>query len=295
MRTWTHPGALVLPLFVVLLLGACSDDGGAGDDTTSTTSTTGGIVIATTDTTGAEATSAAEDSGGEEIPATGRILVSSTEITGHAGEALFIFGPNNESEICAAIDSDPWTLSEAALTDRTADSDPCSGSMTDTVFTPGEHAVTASIFTPGSRTPAISTATLVELVDGDVQLQIDGSKLSGTTAGEPGRITVTVSEITGQAGKIFMILGQNNAGSLCAMIDADSWALPTPGALTELPGGGGGPCGEGTPEVAFPAGDTRLTVAVVVPGNSSPEASIDMVVPVNGDITVTIDGGRLSA
>ena len=41
-------------------------------------------------------------------------------------------------------------------------------------------------------------------------------KLSGTTAGEPGRITVTVSEITGQAGKIFMILGQS-AGTAAAL------------------------------------------------------------------------------
>jgi hypothetical protein len=102
-------------------------------------------------------------------------------------------------------------------------------------------------------------------------------------------------EITGQAGKILIVMGQNNAGSLCATIDDDSWALTVPGVLAELPGGGeGGPCGDGTPEVLFPAGDTRITVAVVIPGNPSPEATIDIVVPVDGDVTVAIDGGQLS-
>ena len=130
--------------------------------------------------------------------------------------------------------------------------------------------------------------------DGDVLLHLDGRELSGTTTGDPGRISVTVTDITGQEGRILMVLGQNNAGSLCAMIDADAWALPTPGALRELPGGDGGPCGEGTPETSFPAGDTRVTAAVVIPGNPSPEATIDIVVPVDGDVVVTIDGSELS-
>jgi hypothetical protein len=102
-----------------------------------------------------------------------------------------------------------------------------------------------------------------------------------------------VSEITGQAGKILIVLGQNNAASLCATIDADSWALATPGTLAELPGGDGGPCGEGSPEVLFPAGDTRITAAVVIPGAPSAEATIDMVVPVDSEVNVTIDGVRL--
>ncbi len=285
MRLRNQPKVLLLSLFVVMLLVACSDDGDAGGDVTSTTDTTVSVVDA-----------AATDSGAvsEAMPATGRILVSSTPITGHVGHTLLIFGPNNRSEICATIDSDPWTLGEVALTDRTADSDPCTGSMSETVFEPGEHAVTASIFTPGSRTAMTSTAALIEVIDGDVQLQLDGSKLSATTTGDPGRINVTVSEITGQAGKVLIVLGQNNAGSLCAMIDADPWALPTPGALRELPGGDGGPCGEGTAEVLFAAGDTRITAAIFVPGSQTPEATMDMVVPVDGDITVTIDGDRLS-
>lgn len=264
-------------LLLLGLLAACSDGGGEA------TSTTRGA-----------AEDATTGSLGEAVATTGRILISSTAITGHNGETLLIFGPNNESEICAAIDSDSWTLEEAALTDRAADSDPCTGAMSDTDFPPGEHAVTASIFTPGSRTASVTTAALVEMVAGDVHLQLDGSKLSGATSGDPGRISVTVSEITGQAGKILIILGQNNAGSLCAVIDADAWALPTPGVLAELPGGDGGPCAEEAPAVVFPAGDTRLTVAVVVPGNPSAEPSIDLIVTVDGDVTVTIDGTRLS-
>jgi hypothetical protein len=278
-----RPKAVLPTLILALLLAACSGDGGTEGDATGATDTTEGV-----------ATTAATDSGGEAMPVSGRILVSSTAITGHEGDALFVFGPNNESEICATIDSDPWTLGEAALTDRTADSDPCTGSMSHTVFESGEHAVTASIFTPGSRIALISTAALVDLVDGDVQLELDGSKLSAMVTGDPGRINADVTEITGQAGNILIVLGQNNAGSLCATIDSDPWALPTPGTLTELPGDNGGPCGEGTPEVLFPAGDTRITAAVVVPGNQSAEASIELVVPVDGDVTITIDGARLS-
>jgi hypothetical protein len=34
---------------------------------------------------------------------------------------------------------------------------------------------------------------------------------------------------------------------------------------------------------------------VVTPGSQSAEASIETIVPVDGDVTLTIDGGRLSA
>jgi len=234
------------------------------------------------------------ESRGEALPATGRILVSSGPITGHEGHLLLVFGPHNESEICATIDRDPWTLGERALTDRKADSDPCSGSMTNTLFGPGEHTVTASIFAPGSRTALIGTAAQVELVDGDVQLLLDGSKLSSTTTGDSGRISVTVSEITGQAGRYLIVIGQNNAATWCAAIDTDPWAMPTPATLREMPGGDGGPCGEATPEVFFPAGDTRVTAAVVIPGNQSPEATLETIVSVDRDVTVAIDGARLS-
>ncbi len=281
MRPRFHPTTLLLSLLALGLLAACGDDGGAGEGATGTIET--------------NETVAATDSGAAEVPAApGRILVSSTGITGHEGHALLVFGPNNGSELCATIDGDPWTLEAATLTDRSADSDPCTGTMNDALFEPGGHGVTASIFAPGSRTALVSTAAVVELVDGDAHLQLDGSRLSGTATGDPGSIIVEISEITGHAGRILIVLGQNNGGSLCASIDGDSWAMPTPRALTELPGGDGGPCGEGTPAVLFPPGDTRITAAVVIPGNPSAEATIDTVVRVDGDVTVTIDGSRLS-
>ena len=280
----THSKLVLGPLFVVLLLlVACSDTDTAAEDLTEASE-------ANTDNTAAGVV----ETGADSKPVLGRILVSSTAITGHRGHGLFVFGPTNESEVCATIDSDPWTLDATALTDRAADSNPCSGTLTDTLFEPGAHLVSASIFVPGSRTPSISTAATVEVIDGDAQLQIDGSSLSGTTTGDPGRILVTVSEITGQAGKIFMVIGPNNAGSLCAAIDSDSWTLPTPGALAELPGNDAGPCGDDTPDVLYAAGDTRVTAAVVVPGNSSADAMIELLVAVDGDVTAAIDGAQLS-
>ena len=101
------------------------------------------------------------------------------------------------------------------------------------------------------------------------------------------------SEITGQQGKILIVLDRANAASLCATIDADPWMLETPGALRELPGDGG-PCDAAGPEVSFPAGDTVLTAAVVVPGSQQADASTPVLVAVDGDVTATIDGALLS-
>lgn len=290
MRSNVTPRVFVLFLFVFVLLAGCSSGGESGT-TTPTDGPDVTVPLQQPEDTGEPEEAA---SSGEALPATGRILVSSSPITGHQGHVLLVFGPNNESEICAPIDGDPWTLEETALTVRTADADPCTGSISDAQFGTGEHAVTASIFVPGSRDPVASTAALVDVRDGDGRLEVDGSKLSEATTGDPGRITVTVSEITGRAGKVLIVLGQNNAGSLCAMIDADPWVLPGPATLQELPGDDGGPCGEGTPEVVFPAGDTKVTAVVVIPGNPSAEATLETIITVDGDSTVAIDGAQLS-
>lgn len=280
MMTRHLPKSLLLPLFAVaVFLVACSD--------TDATDSAPGSGQGGVDTS-------VSGSDGEATPSNGAILVSSSAITGHEGHILLVFGPGTESEICAAIDSDPWTLPEEPLTDRGVDADPCSGDTGNTVFGPGEHAVTASIFDPGSQTPLASTAALAQVVDGDVQIELDGGALSGAAEGDPGRILVTVSEITGQAGKMLMVLGQNNAASLCVVIDADPWTLSTPTAMTELPGADSGPCGEGTPEVSFPAGGAALTAAVLVPGSQSADVTTPLIITVDGDALAAIDGAKLS-
>jgi hypothetical protein len=269
MRTHTPSKSLMVLCVGLLFLAACSDEGSIGQDT----------VV----------------SGVEAGPEPGLILVSSTAITGHAGHILVIFGPENGSETCATIDSDPWVMREATLGDRAADSDPCSATGEGTVFEPGQHAVTAAIFDPGKPAPIVSTGALMEVVDGDAHLQLDGSRLSGIGSGDGGRILVSVSEITGQEGKILVVLGQNNLGSFCATIDSDQWSLPTPRPMTELPGSDGGPCGDATSEVTFPAGDVTVTAAVVVPGRAEAEASTVLLVTVDGDVAVAIDGALLSS
>jgi hypothetical protein len=44
----------------------------------------------------------------------------------------------------------------------------------------------------------------------------------------------------------------------------------------------------------WPAGTTALTAAVVVPGRQIAEASVPLVVTVDGDVTVAVDGTLLS-
>ena len=294
MRTLT-PSKLLMVLFVGLVfLAACSDDDSVSQDSVSQDSVSQDSV--SQDSVSQDSVSQDTVVSGEEVePEPGLILVSSTAITGHAGHLIVIFGPGNGSGICATIDSDPWVMQEASLADRVADSDPCSSPGGDTVFDPGQHAVTAAVFEPGSSTPLISTGALTDVVDGDAHLQLDGGKLSGVGSGDGGRILVSVSEITGQAGKILVVLGQSRAGSFCATIDSDQWALPTPEAMTELPGRDDGPCGEGTPEVTFPAGDITVTAAVVVPGRAEADASTVLLVTVDGDVAVAIDGALLSS
>ncbi|MDH3303483.1 MAG: hypothetical protein OES24_23510 [Acidimicrobiia bacterium] len=287
----------LLTLVVVLLLVSCRDGGsGTEDDAASADPTEDAADLIDSEVDAGATTPDAADTGptGEVSPAPGHILVSSTAITGHHGHMLLVFGPGNESEICAMIDGDPWTLEETMLTDRDADSDPCSGTRDDTLFMPGEQTVTVSIFEPGSRTPMSTSADVIEVVDGDARLELDGSTLSGEATGDPGRVLVTVSEITGQEGKILVVLGQNNGASVCAIIDSDAWEMPTPDALAALPGSDAGPCGEDTGEVFFPPGATRITAAVVIPGSQSPDAMTELVVEVDGDVTVAIDGARLS-
>ena len=113
--------------------------------------------------------------------------------------------------------------------------------------------------------------------------------------GGPGRILVTVSEITGQKGKILVVLAQGNIGSVCAMIDSNNWSMPSPTAMTQLPSGDAGPCGEGTPESTFQPGDQVVISSVFVPGTSDTPDTVQSIVTIEGDTTLALDGSALSA
>ncbi len=309
-RSWMPLAALVL--LAVLALAVTTGCGGDDGDTTPGTKATGASQPAATEAPDdADSTGDSEDADGEsdaatdgenedgdsdgQEPAAGRIVVTSSPISGQKDKILLVFGPANASEACARIEGDGWSLPETALRDRDPDSDPCSDLGAESMLDPGEYFLTVSVVVPGEQSASATASVPVRVVDGDARVEIDGSKLSGSVqAGDPGRILVTSSQITGQAGKILVVMGQGNAGSVCAMIESDSWSMPEPVAMTELPGGEGGPCGEHTPEVAFPPGDNVVTASVYVPGETSARATTQVLVTVDGDVTAAVDGTALS-
>ncbi len=283
MRLRTRRVLLIVAVLALLGLAGCS----------------GGDASIETTTAGANVTEAREVGSDDAPPTAGRILLSSSAITDQEGKLLVVLGPDNASRVCAAIDSDRWTLAETPLVDRVlvADSGPCDGATDDARFEPGEHFVTVGIVIPGNPVSEVTTVAAVELVDGDVSFEIDGSKLSEGVqkVGAPGRILVTMSEIRGQEGKILVVVAQGNAGSTCASIDADPWTMPAATAMTALPGPDDGPCGDGAGEVTFLTGDNLVTASIYVPGESVPRATTQLVLKVDGDVTAALDGSPLSA
>ncbi len=113
----------------------------------------------------------------------GRIIVSSSAITGQEGKALLTFaapaaGGAPLARACAIITSASFTLPPTAMTDLPAGQDPCGETTPETVFAPGSYTVVAGVYTGGSQTPDIQTETPVEVTDADVNVVIDGSALS---------------------------------------------------------------------------------------------------------------------
>lgn len=321
-RRWLWIAALTLMAVLALgIAGACGGDDGAGEDDTPGTEARSTRAATATDAPGDSSGDTGDDAGGGEdgnedgnedgddqgeedgdggdddaLPSPGRIVVTSSPVTGQQGKLLLIFGPANASEACAMIESDSWSLAELPLAERDPDSNPCGDRGADAVFEPGDYILTASVVVPGEQAAGATTAVPVELVDGDTVVQIDGSKLSGAVqAGDPGKILVTSSAITGQQGRLLIVVAQGNAGSVCAMIDSDPWTLTEAVAMTELPGGDSGPCGEHTPVVTFPAGDNVVTASIYVPGETQARATAQVLVTVDGDVTAAVDGSALSA
>ena len=112
-----------------------------------------------------------------------------------------------------------------------------------------------------------------------------------TDAGGKGRIFVSTTTISNQAGKIF--LAQVGGGSrVCFSITSNSVAVPaTP--MTDMPGDNN-PCGAATAETLFDAGAATISVGIYVGGSQTPEKSVSRNVTVAGDITENIDGTLLS-
>jgi|GEM_PF-3191786 len=285
---------------LALLATACGDDDdGAGDtsaadtfvDTASDTTTPDTQETSSLDT--ADDTARSDTAIADTAPSVHRINVSSTAITGRQGKVLVVSGPNGGSRLCVPIGSDPFVLPAMALTEMPGDGNPCGAATAEARFTDGDHVVQASVFAPGSQSPEASTSATAVVAGAAVTVELDGAALSsGATTGSPGRVFVATSgAVTGRQGKILLVSAPG--GRLCAPIDSASWTLSAT-ALTVAPTEGD-PCSGETAEATFAGGDVVVTAGIYTPGETSPVATTQGSGTVDGDVTVTLDAGALSA
>ncbi len=286
--------------FLGTLAVACGSDDGGGTDTTSAAETTASDT-AVVETGGPEATASetvpdetavetTNETAGETTatPQPGRILVAVTNVTGWQGKVLVALTPDNSARLCASVSTDPFSLAATPLTAMSGN--PCGPASDDVVFQPGTYAFTLAVVTPGNQTPDASTAVSVE-VDGDVTVTVDGSKLKPAT-GSPGKIAIASTPITGQSGRVVVISVQSANAGACVAIDSDAFTVPSTTLLDMT--GAPNPCAATGGTKSFPAGSYIVTVGVYVPGEHTPAASTAIAVAVDGDVTATVDGSKLS-
>ena len=133
-----------------------------------------------------------DDEGGATTPAgsptssalAGTITITSGEITGQSGKALLVLampesGGSPIARACFSITSDSFTPPATVLTDVPSGDDPCAGSTSQTVFTPGSYMVTAGIYQPPAQEPEKDfTVTVAVTSDEPVEVEIDAAELS---------------------------------------------------------------------------------------------------------------------
>ncbi len=118
----------------------------------------------------------------------------------------------------------------------------------------------------------------------------------GDTAGT---VTVSTSAISGQSGKMLLIIATgtadgSQAGVACVPIDADPFTM-RPTMLTEVPSGGN-PCAGGGAVAVLADGAYTLTAGVYVGGSQQPDAQMSIQFDMNGGaFTAELMGAELSA
>ncbi|MFO0747061.1 MAG: hypothetical protein U1F43_15565 [Myxococcota bacterium] len=289
MRVW-------MMAMAALTLGAACGDGGTspGADTSADTLQDAGHDTApadstpdsTPDSTTPDSATPTDTTAPDVSNGSGFISVTSTAILGRAGYVFIAFGPNHQTRYCVSITSESFVVPPGRLS--LAESNPCGPATDDVLFPAGDHAVTAGIYLPGETTPIVlepATAT----VDGDVTVTFDGAALSVKT-GAPGKLFLTSTPITGQSGRLLLVLGTDTVARMCVSIDSDPFTLSaTP--MTELTGD---PCSGVTAVTTFSGGEQGILAGIYVPGEQQARKLQSVIVVVDGDTTFELDGGALS-
>jgi hypothetical protein len=144
----------------------------------------------------------------------------------------------------------------------------------------------------------LAMATAAACGNGGDEASPSPEAAASPTLGPPGSIIVSSSPISGQNGKMLLVLaGAENDGPvarICIPIGADSLSLP-PTAMTDMPSGQD-PCSGSTALTTFSSGTYTVTAGIYAPPASEPEKESTQTVEVSGDASaeVTIDGAALS-
>ncbi|MDO8390833.1 MAG: hypothetical protein Q7V57_10115 [Actinomycetota bacterium] len=133
--------------------------------------------------TGASSADSTADTTASTVPlADGTISVSTTgPIVGQAGKALVVMVIGDTGPVasaCVQIGADEFLLGPTVLTEVSGGNDPCAGSTTPMVFTPGSYNVTFGVFVPPATSAETSVEQTVQVTGPGVAVTVDGSSLS---------------------------------------------------------------------------------------------------------------------
>ncbi|HZP26760.1 MAG TPA: hypothetical protein VFB90_06900 [Dehalococcoidia bacterium] len=119
-----------------------------------------------------------------------------------------------------------------------------------------------------------------------------------TQAGGAPTITLKAGQITGQSGKVLLVVVTPGAGGAplaraCISIGSNSFTPPVT-VLTDMPKDN--PCGAATGQAKFADGGYVLSAGIYTPGATSPEREVRKPVIIVGGAPaeVTVDGAELS-
>jgi len=205
-------------LAAVALLGACNDDGSgeAGDDDPAASADATGAGNDNADgdddgggnggNDGSGDASDGTDAGGTTIDGSGvatggpsgsgiaaatytgdtaaTVSVSSTAITGHAGQMLLVFVTSAQGGqagvACVPITGDPFAMARTILAEVPAGNNPCDGGDTVAFLADGAYTLTAGVYEPGQQQPIQEMTIEFESTGGTTTFELAGAQLSAS-------------------------------------------------------------------------------------------------------------------
>ena len=112
-------------------------------------------------------------------------MVSSSAITGQAGQMLLVFATSNDQGrqagvACVQITSDPFLMPSTMLTEVPGGGNPCAGGSAVAVLRDGEYVLSAGVYEPGSQQPSAQMSLDFAMDGGAFTFELLGANLSSS-------------------------------------------------------------------------------------------------------------------